>query len=35
MNKNYQAPQVDIVALCQEETISDSFPYNDSELGWS
>lgn len=37
MNKTYNAPEVDVVALCQDEAISasDSFPYNDAELGWT
>lgn len=37
MNKIYKAPQVDVMAICQEEAISasDSYPYNDAELGWT
>ena len=37
MNKTYNTPKVDVVALCQDEAISapDSFPYNDAELGWT
>ena len=38
MKKLYQAPQVNTLIFCAEEAIaedSNSFPYNDGELGWS